>query len=103
MSQPLYRDGHGYLLDKRDGLVRFEMKSGKKVWDDGNRMTPKGRNPQATLAWAGDGDRASILNSDGVSDLGPAHSAVTRNRRERTSSRPPGAPGVCGRLCLRAQ
>jgi outer membrane protein assembly factor BamB len=65
MSQPLYRDGHGYLLDKRDGLVCFELKTGKKIWDDGNRMTPKGRNPQATLVWAGDGDRALILNSDG--------------------------------------
>jgi outer membrane protein assembly factor BamB len=65
MSQPLYRDGHGYLLDKREGLVCFALKTGKKVWDDGNRMTPKGRNPQATLVWAGDGDRALILNSDG--------------------------------------
>jgi outer membrane protein assembly factor BamB len=65
MSQPLYREGHGYLLDKRDGLVCFEMKTGKKVWDDGNRMTPKGRNPQATLVWTGDEDRALILNSDG--------------------------------------
>jgi len=65
MSQPLYRDGHGYLLDKRDGVICFELKTGKKVWEDGNRMTPKGRNPQATLVWVGDEDRVLILNSDG--------------------------------------
>jgi formylglycine-generating enzyme required for sulfatase activity/outer membrane protein assembly factor BamB len=65
MSQPLYRDGYGYLLDKRHGLTCFELKTGKKVWDDGNRLTPKGRNPQATLVWLGDGDRALVLNSDG--------------------------------------
>ena len=28
-------------------------------------MTPKGRNPQATMVWLGDEDRALILNSDG--------------------------------------
>lgn len=65
MSQPLYRDGYAYLLDKRYGLTCFEVKTGKKVWDDGNRMTPKGRNPQATLVWAGDDDRALMLNSEG--------------------------------------
>jgi outer membrane protein assembly factor BamB len=65
MSQPLYRDGHLFLLDKRDGLVCCELKTGRKLWDDGNRMTPKGRNPQASMVWAGDGDRALVLNSDG--------------------------------------
>ena len=65
MSQPLYRDGHAYLLDKRNGLTCFELRSGKKLWDDGNKMTPKGRNPQATMVWTGDGDRALVLNSDG--------------------------------------
>jgi formylglycine-generating enzyme required for sulfatase activity/outer membrane protein assembly factor BamB len=75
MSQPLYRDGHGYLLDKRNGLTCFEFATGKKLWDDGNRLTPKGRNPQATLVWAGDGDRALVLNSDGeliLTRLNPA-------------------------------
>ena len=48
MSQPLYRDGYVYLLDKRHGLTCFELATGKKLWDDDNRMTPKGRNPQAT-------------------------------------------------------
>jgi outer membrane protein assembly factor BamB len=65
MSAPLCRDGYGYLLDKRHGLTCFELQTGRKVWDDGNRMTPKGRNPQATLVWIGRGDRALILNSDG--------------------------------------
>jgi hypothetical protein len=75
MSQPLYRDGHVYLLDKGHGLTCFVLKTGKKVWDDGNRMTPKGRNPQATMVWPGDGDRALILNSDGdliLARLSPA-------------------------------
>ena len=38
-------------------------------------MTPKGRNPQATMVWPGDGDRALILNSDGdliLARLSPA-------------------------------
>ena len=65
MSQPLYRDGHAYLLDKRHGLTCFHLATGKKRWDDDNRMTPKGRNPQATMVWLNDADRAIILNSDG--------------------------------------
>ena len=65
MCQPLSRGDHGYLLDKRHGLTCFELATGKKVWDDGNRMTPKGRNPQATMVWLGETDRAVVLNSDG--------------------------------------
>ena len=65
MMQPLYRDGYGYMLDKRHGLTCFELATGTKVWDDDNRLTPKGRNPQATLVWLGDGNRAIALNSDG--------------------------------------
>lgn len=65
MSQPLYRDGHVYLLDKRHGLTCFELATGKKLWDDGNQMTPRGRNPQASLVWLNDSDRALVLNSDG--------------------------------------
>jgi outer membrane protein assembly factor BamB len=65
MAQPLYRDGHAYLLDKRHGLTCFKLSTGEKLWDDDNRMTPKGRNPQATLVWLNDGDRAIALNSDG--------------------------------------
>ena len=65
MSQPLVRDGYVYLLDKRHGLTCFRLATGKKLWDDDNRMTPKGRNPQATMVWTGDEDRAIVLNSDG--------------------------------------
>ncbi len=59
MSQPLYRDGHVYLLDKQYGLTCFEMKTGKKLWDDKNTLTPRGRNPQASIVW---------LNEDGRTD-----------------------------------
>jgi len=65
MSQPLHRDHHAYLIDKRHGLTCFELATGKKLWDDDNRMTPKGRNPQATMVWLNDEDRAIVLNSDG--------------------------------------
>lgn len=65
MSQPLYRDRHAYLIDKRHGLTCFELASGKKIWDDDNRMTPKGRNPQATMVWLNDEDLAIVLSSDG--------------------------------------
>jgi outer membrane protein assembly factor BamB len=75
MSAPLCRDGHAYLLDKRHGLTCFELRTGRKLWDDGNRLTAKGRNPQATLVWAGGGDRALILNAEGelvLARLSPA-------------------------------
>lgn len=51
MSQPLYRDGYVYLLDKQYGLTCFELQSGKKLWDDKNTLTPRGRNPQASIVW----------------------------------------------------
>lgn len=65
MSQPLYRDGLVYLLDKQYGLTCFELATGEKRWDDGNRLTPRGRNPHASLVWLGDSDRAIILNAEG--------------------------------------
>lgn len=65
MAPPLYRDGYVYTLDKQFGLTCFELKTGRKQWDDGNRMTPKGRNPQATFVWTGDDDRVLALNSEG--------------------------------------
>jgi formylglycine-generating enzyme required for sulfatase activity/outer membrane protein assembly factor BamB len=65
MAQPLCRAGHGYLLDRRHGLTCFELGTGRKLWDDGHRLTPKGRNPQATLVWVGAGERVMALNSDG--------------------------------------
>lgn len=83
MSQPIYDRGRAYLLDKAKGLTCFELSSGKKLWDDGHRMTPRGRNPQASLVWLDASDaapksenqkkgnddsqarRAIILNSEG--------------------------------------
>jgi outer membrane protein assembly factor BamB len=70
MAQPLYRDGLVYLLDRENGLCCFELASGKRLWDDaeGHTVTPSGRNPQATLVWARDGerdDRVLIFNANG--------------------------------------
>lgn len=65
MSQPLYRDGHVYLLDKQHGLTCFKLATGEKLWDDGNQLTPRGRNPQASLVWIGDDDRILALNAEG--------------------------------------
>jgi outer membrane protein assembly factor BamB len=65
MAQPLYRGGHVYSLDKTNGLTCFELKTGKKLWDDGNRLTPKGRNPHASIVWLGDSDRILAVNSVG--------------------------------------
>jgi outer membrane protein assembly factor BamB len=65
MSQPLYRDGYAYLLEKQHGLTCFELTSGKKMWDDDNRLTPRSRNPQANLVWLGDTSRVIALNAEG--------------------------------------
>lgn len=65
MSQPLYRQGYVYLLDKSHGLVCFKLQTGEKVWDDDNQMTPKDRNPHASMVWTGDTDRVLVLNADG--------------------------------------
>ncbi len=65
MEQPLYRDGYVYSIDKQFGLTCFELATGRKIWDDANRMTPRGRIPQATLVWLDDGDRAIMLNELG--------------------------------------
>src|SRR5262245_10664061 len=75
MAAPLCRAGYGELLVKRHGLTCFDLAAGKKLWDDAGRTTPKGRNPQATLVWAGGGDRALVLNSEGdliLARLSPA-------------------------------
>ena len=63
MSTPLIRDGHAYCLDRDNGLVCVEMKTGKIRWD-GFRVSYDKRNPHASLVWTGDG-RALILNEKG--------------------------------------
>jgi outer membrane protein assembly factor BamB len=62
MSTPLARDGHIYALDKDKGLKCIELKTGKMKWD-GEFVTPRGRNPQASLVWAG--ETALIFNELG--------------------------------------
>jgi outer membrane protein assembly factor BamB len=69
MSPPLYREGHGYLLDKQHGVVCFRLASGEKVWTDNNRITPRERNPQANFVWLGQTDRALCLNAEGELEL----------------------------------
>ena len=54
-------------VDNRRQFIdhRFELRTGKKRWDDANQTTPRGRNPQASLVWLGDTDRAIVLNEEG--------------------------------------
>lgn len=73
MSTPLFRDGHLYALDKKDGLLCVDWASGKVLWKDDHRLTPRGRNPHATIVWAG--ARAIALNATGelvMMSLNPA-------------------------------
>jgi outer membrane protein assembly factor BamB len=63
MSTPLVRDDHAYCLDRDNGLVCVEMKTGRIKWD-GFKVSYDKRNPQASLVWTGDG-RALILNEKG--------------------------------------
>lgn len=65
MADPLYRDGHVYLLDKRFGIVCFELASGTVRWTDENQLTPEDRNPQASLVWIGESDEVIALNALG--------------------------------------
>lgn len=72
MSPPLYRNGLIYILDKQFGLTCLELATGKKLWDDRNTLTPRGRNPQASLVWLDSeqqpdkkSDRVIALNSEG--------------------------------------
>ncbi len=62
MSTPLVRNGHIYALDKDKGLKCIALKTGKVKWD-GEFVTPRGRNPQASLVWAG--ETALIFNELG--------------------------------------
>lgn len=62
MSTPLVRNGYAYALDRFRGLKCIEMRTGSVKWE-GEHVTPRGTNPQASLVWAG--DRAFILNEKG--------------------------------------
>ncbi len=63
MSTPLVKDGHVYALDRFRGIKCIELKSGVVKWE-GWHVTPRGQNPQASLAWVG-GNRALVLNTPG--------------------------------------
>ena len=65
MAQPLYKDGHAFLLDKQHGVVCFKLENGEVKWTDKNSLTPRGRNPQLNLVWIGKTNRALGLNSEG--------------------------------------
>lgn len=66
MSTPLCHDGHVYALDRHNGLKCIELQTGKVRWE-GEHVTPKGRNPQASLVWVGDPrqGKALIFNEKG--------------------------------------
>jgi len=100
MSQPLYRDGYAYLLDKQFGLTCFEYTTGKKIWDDDNKMTPgNSRNPQATLVWLNESARVLILNSEGdliLAELTPAgYKELTRTNLIGETWAHPAYAGTC--------
>ena len=65
MSQPIYREGLCYLLDRRNGLTCFELKTGRILWTDDHQLTAAGRNPQASLVWVGKGGDVLSLNAEG--------------------------------------
>ncbi|TLD72771.1 PQQ-like beta-propeller repeat protein [Phragmitibacter flavus] len=66
MSQPLYKDGIVYLLDRSEGLLAFELATGEILWKDDHHFTPKDRNPQISLVWASQPRNiAAGLNANG--------------------------------------
>lgn len=65
MSQPLYKEGLCYLLDRRNGLSCFDLRTGRIFWTDGHLLTAAGRNPQASLVWAGKENEVLALNAEG--------------------------------------
>jgi outer membrane protein assembly factor BamB len=66
MSAPLFKDDKVYLLDKHAGLSCFELKTGKILWQDGNQLTPKDRNPHMSLVWLDQArDLVALLNASG--------------------------------------
>lgn len=97
MATPLVRDGYAYALDRENGVMCIELKSGNVRWN-GLRVSYDRRNPHASSWWAADG-KAMYLNERGeliIARLRPekyeelrrvkvfsgswAHPALTRNR-----------------------
>jgi len=63
MSTPLVRDGFAYALDRQNGVVCIELKTGKVKWD-GFQVSLDRHNPHAALTWTGDGE-VLALNDKG--------------------------------------
>lgn len=63
MSTPLVRGKHVYALDKERGLKCLEAATGKVLWEK-EHVTPRDRNPQASLAWVGE-SRALVFTTPG--------------------------------------
>ena len=62
MCSPLVRDGYFYALDRFRGIKCIEAATGKVMWED-ESVTPRGRNPQASMVWVD--KRALIFNEKG--------------------------------------
>ena len=63
MSTPLVQGEYFYALDRFRGLKCLHARTGKVLWE-GQHVTPRDRNPQASLVWVSD-TRALILNTPG--------------------------------------
>lgn len=63
MATPLFREGYLYALDKKDGLLCLEWQTGRVLWKDDHRMTPRDQNPHASMVWCD--ARAAMLNAEG--------------------------------------
>ncbi len=100
MAQPLHREGHVYTIDKNFGLTCFELKTGKKLWDDENTLTPRGSNPHASIVWLNDGDRALALNAAGELVLCRLNSKgyAEQSRTKALDGRVWGHPAFAGRF-----
>lgn len=64
MSTPLTSGNYLYVLDKRDGFLCVDWRNGNILWKDEHQLTPKRRNPHATLVWA----QPSTLGDDSPSE-----------------------------------
>lgn len=66
MSAPLHKNGRAYILEKKNGLTCFEIRTGKVLWTDGNTLTPADRNPQFSMVWLDEpNDLVALLNASG--------------------------------------
>src|SRR5262249_33437732 len=63
MCTPLVQGKYVYALDKDRGLMGIEVATGKAAWQK-EHITPRGRNPHASLAWISD-SRALVFNTPG--------------------------------------